>query len=105
VVVAGLDGKAQFSFLVTIPSMVNTYAELWAEPWALLDAEVDQLLSLVGGFKSSHHTPAETIDSTPVNDSVSHRVNGYVKQNLRAIVRVSKRQSASSYGNGNRATV
>ena len=93
-VVEGLDGTLNQLFLVTTPLDVTTLLNLLGSTVGIVDAEVDQLLSLVGGLNQVTTPPASLSDSTPVNYSGSTVWNGYVNQPAAQIVRVSQAQSA-----------
>src|SRR6266576_1493539 len=92
-VVEGLDGTLNQLFLVTTPLDVTTFLNLLGSTVGIVDAEVDQLLSLVGGLNQVTTPPAGLSDTTPVNYSGSTVWDGYVNQPAAQIVRVSQAQS------------
>src|SRR6266513_6371607 len=92
-VVAGLDGTLNQLFLVTTPLDVTTFLNLLGSTVGIVDAEADQLLSLVGGLNQVTTPPAGLSDTTPVNYSGSTVWDGYVNQPAAQIVRVSQAQS------------
>src|SRR6266550_931448 len=92
-VVACLDGTLNQLFLVTTPLDVTTFLNLLGSTVGIVDAEADQLLSLVGGLNRVTTPPAGLSDTTPVNYSGSTAWNGYVNQPAAQLVRVSQAQS------------
>src|SRR6266513_317711 len=70
-VVAGLDGTLNQLFLVTTPLDLTTFLNLLGSTVGIVDAEADQLLSLVGGLNQVTTPPAGLSDTTPVNYSGS----------------------------------
>src|SRR6266576_2105000 len=92
-VVAGLDGTLNQLFLVTTPLDVTTLLNLLGGTVGIVDAEADQLLSLVVGLNQVTTPPAGLSDTTPVNYSGSTVWDGYVNQPAAKIVRVSQAQS------------
>src|SRR6266481_3006545 len=92
-VVAGLDGTLNQLFLVTTPLNVTTLLNLLGSTVGIVDAEADQLFSLVGGLNQVTTPPAGLSDTTPVNYSGSTVWDGYVNQPAAQIVRVSQAQS------------
>src|SRR6266513_5943910 len=92
-VVEGLDGTLNQLFLVTTPLDVTTFLNLLGSTVGIVDAEADQLLSLVGGLNQVTTPPAGLSDTTPVNYSGSTVWNGYVNQPAAQLVRVSQAQS------------
>src|SRR6266481_7700825 len=92
-VVAGLDGTLNQLFLVTTPLDVTTLLNLLGSTVGIVDAEADQLLSLVGGLNQVTTPPAGLSDTTPVNYSGSTVWDGYVNQRAAQIVGVSQAQS------------
>src|SRR6266480_972085 len=92
-VVEGLDGTLNQLFLVTTPLDVTTFLNLLGSTVGIVDAEADQLLSLVGGLNQVTTPPAGLSDTTPVNYSGSTVWDGYVNQPAAQIVRVSQAQS------------
>src|SRR6266571_4244126 len=92
-VVEGLDGTLNQLFLVTTPLDVTTFLNLLGSTVGIVDAEADQLLSLVGGLNQVTTPPAGLSDTTPVNYSGSTVWDGYVNQRAAQIVGVSQAQS------------
>ncbi|HEY6946587.1 MAG TPA: S8 family serine peptidase [Candidatus Acidoferrum sp.] len=92
-VVSGLDGPLNQLFLVTTPVDLNTFLTLLGSTVGIVDAEADQLLSLVGGLNQVTTPPAGLTDSTPVQYSGSTVWNGYASQPAAGIVRVSEAQT------------
>src|SRR5437660_2625640 len=94
-VVGGLDGSLGQLFLITTPADVTTLLNLLGNTVGIVDAEADQLLSLVGGLNQVPLTapPAGLSDTTPVNYSGSAVWDGYVNQPAAQIVGVSQAQS------------
>src|SRR6266513_2458635 len=92
-VVERLDGTLNQLFLVTTPLDVTTFLNLLGSTVGIVDAEADQLLSLVGGLNQVTTPPAGLSDTTPVNYSGSTVWDGYVDQPAAEIVRVSQAQS------------
>src|SRR5438552_2656557 len=92
-VVAGLDGTLNQLFLVTTPLDLTTFLNLLGSTVGIVDAEADQLFSLVGGLNQVTTPPAGLSDTTPVNYSGSTAWDGYVNQPAAQIVRVSQAQS------------
>ena len=94
-VVGGLDGSLGQLFLITTPLDISTLLNLLGNTVGIVDAEADQLLSLVGGLNQVPLTtpPAGLSDTTPVNYSGSTVWDGYVNQPAAVIVHVSQAQT------------
>src|SRR5215469_7685238 len=92
-VVTGLDGSLNQLFLITTPLDLTTFLNLLGNTAGIVDAEADQLLSLVGGLNQVTTPPAGLLDSTPVSYSGSTVWNGYVNQPAASIVHVFQAQS------------
>lgn len=92
-VVTGLDGALGQLFLITTPVDLTTFLNLLGSTVGILDAEADQLLSLVGGQNQVTTPPAGLSDTTPVQYSGSTVWDGYVNQPAANIVRVSAAQT------------
>ncbi|HEV2195497.1 MAG TPA: S8 family serine peptidase [Candidatus Acidoferrum sp.] len=92
-VVGGLDGSIGQLFLVTTPLDLTTFLNLLGTTVGIVDAEADQLLSLVGGLNQVTTPPAGLSDTTPVQYSGSTVWDGYVNQPAANIVRVSAAQT------------
>jgi len=92
-VVTGLDGSLNQLFLITTPLDLTTFLNLLGNTVGVVDAEGDQLLSLVGGLNQVTTPPAGLLDSTPVSYTGSTVWNGYVNQPAASIVHVFQAQS------------
>src|SRR6266480_3373727 len=92
-VVEGLDGTLNQLFLVTTPLDVTTFLNLLSNTVGIVDAEADQLLSLIGGLNQVTTPPAALSDTTPVSYSGTTVWDGYANQPAAQIVRVSQAQS------------
>ncbi len=92
-VVGGLGDPLGQLFLITTPLDLTSLLNLVGNPLGIIDAELDQLLSLVGGLNQAGTPPAGLSDTTPVNYSGSTAWNGYVSQPAANIVRVSAAQT------------
>jgi len=89
-----LDGALGQLFLVTTPVDLTTFLNLLGNTVGIVDAEADQLLSLVGGLNQVITPyPASLSDTTPVTYSGSTVWDGYVNQPAASIVRVSAAQT------------
>jgi hypothetical protein len=91
-VVETLDGQLNQLFLLTAPDAVNptTLLNLLRGTPGILDAELDQVLTLVGGLNQVTTPPAGLSDMTPVTYFGSSVWNGYVTQPAEQIVRSSE---------------
>src|SRR5215471_20482369 len=66
-VVGGLGDPLGQLFLITTPLDLSSLLNLVGNPLGIIDAEVDQLLNLVGGLnQASTPYPAGLSDTTPV---------------------------------------
>jgi subtilisin family serine protease len=92
-VVTGLDGSLNQLFLITTPLDLTTFLNLLGHTVGIVDAEADQLLSLVGGVNQVTTPPAGLSDTTPVAYSGSAVWDGYVNQPAASIVHVSQAQT------------
>jgi hypothetical protein len=92
-VVGGLGDPLGQLFLITTPVDLTTFLNLLGSTAGIVDAEADQLVSLVGGLNQVTTPPAGLTDSTPVSYSGTTVWNGYVNQPAAQIVRVSQAQS------------
>jgi len=93
-VVGGLGDPLGQLFLITTPLDLGSLLNLVGNPLGIIDAELDQLLSLVGGLnQATQPYPASLSDTTPVTYSGSTVWDGYVNQPAANIVRVSAAQS------------
>jgi hypothetical protein len=92
-VVGALDGTLNQVFLITTPLDGTIFLDLIRTLPGILDAELDQLLSLLGGLASATAAPSSLADATPVTYYNSTVWNGYVNQPAAQIVRVAAAQS------------
>lgn len=92
-VVTGLDGSLNQLFLVTTPLDLTSFLNLLSTTVGIVDAEADQLVSLVGGLNQVTTPPAGLSDTTPVSYSGSTVWDGYVNQPAASIVHVSQAQT------------
>jgi subtilisin family serine protease len=91
-----LDGTLGQLFLLTTPSTVdqNTFLALLQNTPGIVDAEPDQLLTIVGGLNTVTSIPSGLSDTTPVNYYGTSVWNGYANQPAARIIRVAEAQSA-----------
>ena len=89
VVVGALDGTLNQVFLITTPLDSTTFLGLIRVLPGIVDAELDQLISLLGGLNNATTAPSALSDSTPVTYFNSTVWNGYANQPAAQIVRVS----------------
>src|SRR5882762_2512898 len=66
-VVGGLGDPLGQLYLITSPLDVAGLLNLVGNPLGIIDAELDQLLNLVGGLNVVTTAPAGLTDTTPVN--------------------------------------
>src|SRR5215470_11908873 len=92
-VVGSLDGSLGQLFLITTPVDLTTFLNLLSGTVGIVDAEADQLLSLVGGLNQVTTPPAGLQDTAPVSYSGSTVWDGYVNQPAASIVRVAAAQT------------
>jgi subtilisin family serine protease len=92
-VVGGLGDPQNQLFLLTSPLDATTFLKLLRSLPGIVDAELDQLISLLGGLNRVTIAPAALSDSTPITYYTSTVWNGYVNQPAAQIVRVSAAQS------------
>ncbi len=92
-VVGGLGDPLGQLFLITTPLDLTSLLNLVGNPLGIIDAELDQLLSLIGGLNQVTTPPAGLSDTTPVQYSGSTVWDGYVNQPAANIVRVSAAQT------------
>ena len=93
VVVGALDGTLNQVFLLTTPLDPTIFLGLIRAVPGIVDAELDQLISLLGGLNNATTAPAALSDSTPVTYFNSTVWNGYANQPAAQIVRVATAQS------------
>jgi subtilisin family serine protease len=97
-VVGGLDGSLSQLFLLTTPSAVDPnafLAVLKATP-GIVDAELDQLLTLVGGLNKVTTIPSGLSDNTALTYYGATVWRGYVNQPAATIVQVANAQNTFS---------
>jgi Subtilase family len=94
-VVTAIDGTLNQLFLLTTPSAVDptTFLNLLRGTPGIVDAELDQVLSLVGGLNAVTTPPAGLTDSAPVNYFGTSVWNGYANQPASSIVHVQDAQN------------
>ena len=97
-VVRNLDGTLSQVFLLTTPDIINpaTFLALLQSTPGIVDAELDQLVRLVGGLNLAATPPSGLTDSAQVNYFGSPVWNGYANQPAAMKVRVSEAQSTFS---------
>lgn len=93
-VVPGLDGTLGQLFLVTTPDTINatTFLTALQSTPGIVDAELDQIISLVGGLNRVTTPPSGLSDTSPVSYYGSTVWNGYANQPAATSVRVSDAQ-------------
>jgi hypothetical protein len=97
-VVGGLDGSLNALFLLTTPSTVDPtifLTTLRATP-GIVGAELDQLLSMVGGLNKVATVPSGLSDTTLVTYYGASVWHGYVNQPAAAKVQVANAQNTYS---------
>ena len=94
-VVAAIDGTLNQVFLLTTPSIVDPtiFLNLLRSTPGIVDAELDQLLNLVGGLNAVTTPPASLTDSAPVNYFGTTVWNGYANQPASSIIHVQDAQN------------
>jgi len=92
-VVGGLGDPSNQLFLVTTPLDLTTFLNLLSNTSGTLDAELDQVVSLIGGLNQVPTQLPDTPDMTPFPYFVSTVWNGYANQPAAHIVRVQDAQS------------
>ena len=92
-VVGALDGTLNQVFLVTTPLDPTIFLGLIRVIPGIVDAELDQLISLLGGLNNATTAPPALSDSTPVTYFNSTVWNGYANQPAAQRVRVSVAQT------------
>jgi len=91
-VVGTLDGTLNQVFLITTPLDGTIVVDILRELPGIVDAELDQLVSLIGGLNMATSPPSSLSDATPVVYYNSTVWNGYVNQPAAQIVRVDDAQ-------------
>src|SRR5882762_2451643 len=94
-VVAAIDGTLNQIFLLTTPSLIDptTFLNLLRSTPGIVDAELDQVLSLVSGLNAVTTLPAGLTDNAPVNYFGTAVWNGYANQPASGIVHVQDAQN------------
>lgn len=92
-VIGSLDGTLNQVFLITTPLEGTVFLGLVRTLPGIVDAELDQLISLLGGLNQATSPPASLTDSTPVTYYNATVWNGYANQPAAGIVRVAAAQS------------
>jgi len=92
-VVRGLGDPLNQLFLVTTPLDLTTFLNLLGNAVGILDAEADQVVSLIGGLNQLSTPPAGLSDTAPNHYFNTNVWNGYAMQPAAQIVRVSEAQS------------
>jgi subtilisin family serine protease len=97
-VVGGLDGSLNQLFLLTTPSIVdpNIFLTTLRATVGIVDAELDQLLSMVGGLNNVTTIPSGLSNTTLVTYFGSSVWQGYVNQPAATLVQVSNAQNTFS---------
>lgn len=92
-VVGSLGDPLNQVFLLTTPLDPSVLLSLLRGVPGIVDAELDQLVSLLGGLNSVTTAPAALLDDTPFTYYNATVWNGYANQPAAQIVRVSTAQS------------
>jgi Subtilase family len=92
-VVGSLGDPLNQLFLLTTPLDPTIFLNLIRTLPGIVDAELDQLLSLLPGLNAATTAPAALSDNTPVTYFNSTVWNGYANQPAAQIVNVAKAQS------------
>jgi subtilisin family serine protease len=89
-VVGALDGTLNQVFLLTTPSTIDPtiFLNILRSTPGILDAELDELISLVGGLNAVTAPPPGLTDDVPINYFGTTVWNGYAKQPASKIVQV-----------------
>lgn len=97
-VAGGLDGNLSELFLLTTPASVDPTAFLTALRGTpgIVDAELDQLVSMVGGLNQVTTIPSGLSDTTLVTYFGASVWHGYVNQPAATIVQVANAQNTFS---------
>jgi len=94
-VVGAIDGTLNQVFLLTTPNTIDatTFLNLLRNTPGILGAEVDQLISLVGGLNAVTTAPPSLTDNAPVNYFGTKVWSGYANQPASAVVHVQDAQN------------
>jgi subtilase family protein len=87
-VVGPLGDPQEELYLITSPFSLSTLLNLVGNPLGIIDAELDQLISLVGGLNVVGTPPAALTDSAQIDYYGAQVWNGYANQPAAAIVGV-----------------
>ena len=89
-VVGALDGTLNQVFLLTTPSTIDPtiFLNILRRIPGILDAELDELISLVGGLNAVTTPPPGLTDNAPINFFGTTVWNGYARQPASKIVHV-----------------
>jgi hypothetical protein len=93
-VVGGLGDPLGQLYLITSPLDVTGLLNLVGNPLGIIDAELDQLLTLVGGLNVVTTAPAGLTDTTPVDYFGTMVWNGYANQPAAGVVHVQDAQNS-----------
>jgi hypothetical protein len=102
-VVGAIDGTLNQVFLLTTPTVIDptTFLNLLRNTPGIVNAELDQVLSLVGGLNAVTKAPVGLTDTTPVNYFGTTVWNGYANQPASGIVHIKDAQNTFHVsGNG-----
>jgi subtilisin family serine protease len=102
-VIGALDGSLNQVFLLTTPSTINptTFLNLLLITPGIVDAELDQVISLVGGLNVVTTPPAALTDNAPFSFCGQTVWNGYANQPAAQIIHVQTAQnSCQTLGSG-----
>jgi len=93
-VVGAVDGTLNQVFLLTTPSTINPaiFLNILRRTPGILNAELDELISLVGGLNAVTTPPPGLTDNAPINFFGTTVWNGYAKQPAEKIVHVHEAQ-------------
>ena len=94
-VVTAIDGTLNQVFLLTTPTAIDPtiFLTLLRNTPGIVNAQLDQVLSLVGGLNTVTTPPSSLTDSTPVNYFGTTVWNGYANQPASGIVHVQDAQT------------
>ena len=94
-VAIAIDGTLNQVFLLTTPTTIDptTFLTLLRNTPGIVAAELDQVLSLVGGLNAVTTPPAGLTDSSPANYFGNTVWNGYANQPASGIVHVQDAQN------------
>src|SRR5260370_7138722 len=94
-VVGAIDGTLNQVFLLTAPSLIDptTLLTLLRNTPGIVNAELDQVINLVGGLNAVTTPPTALTDSTAVNYFGTTVWNGYANQPASGIVHVQDAQN------------